>query len=63
MGSCLPPHLIAVLSLPPSLPSYVILTKIGKKERGRRRMEIDWYMTGVLVEKMPTIEEEEIPIS
>jgi len=70
MGSCLSssshrcsPVSPSNFSLPPSLPSYVILTKVGKKERGRRRMEIDWYMTGVLVEKMPTIEEEEIPIS
>ena len=45
------------------LPLYVILSKVGKKERCSRRMEIDWYRTGMLVEKMPTIEEEEIPIS
>ena len=38
-------------SFPPSLPSYVILSKVGKKERGSRRMEIVWYRTGVLVEK------------
>ena len=65
-----PPHLVVVLLFLPqtslfpiSLPSYVILSKVGKKERGSRRMEIHWYKTGVLVEKMATIEEEEIPIS
>ena len=50
-------------SLPPSLPSYVILDKVGKKESGSGKMEEDWYRTRVLVEKMPTIEDEEIPIS
>ena len=43
--------------------SYIILNKVGKNEKGSCRMEINWYRTGVLVEKMPTIEEEEIPIS
>ena len=35
----------------PSLPSFVILNKVGKKERGSHRMEVNWYRTGVWVEK------------
>ena len=31
--------------------------KVGKKESDSCRMEIDWNRTGVLVKKMPTIEE------
>ena len=44
--------------------SYVVLNKVGKKEKGSHsRMEVDWYRTRVLVERMAKIEEEEIPIS
>ena len=70
MGSCLSsssrcssPLSPSNLSLPSSLPSYVILKKVGKKEKRSQRMEVDWYMTRVFVKKMPTIEEKEIPIS
>ena len=60
MGSCLSsasnfcsPVSLSNFSLPPSLPSYVILNKVDKKKSGSHRMEVDWY----------TVEEEEIPIS
>ena len=46
----------------PALPLYVILNKVGKKGRGKWA-DVDWYKTGVLVEKMNTIEEEELPVS
>ena len=49
-------------SLFPLLFPCVILNKVGKKERGIGRMEVDWYRTRVFVEKMPKIKEE-IPIS
>ena len=49
MGSCLSsssrrcsPVSPSNFSLPPLLPSYVILSKVGKKERGSRRMEMHW---------------------
>ena len=43
------------------LPSFVIVNKVGKKVRGK--MEVDWYKTGVLFEKIHNIDEEELPIS
>ena len=66
MGSCLsnlssPRSPVSGFSPSPPLPSYVILNKVGMKVRGK--MEVDWYKRGVLVEKMPTIDEEELPIS
>ena len=69
MGSCLStssssgsPVAPSNFSPSPALPSYVILNKVGKKGRGKW-MDVDWYKSGVLVEKMHTIEEEELPIS
>ena len=67
MGSCLStsssplsPVSSSGFSPSPPLPSYVILNKVGMKVRGK--MEVDWYKRGVLVEKMDTIDEEELPI-
>ena len=69
MGSCLStssssdsPIASSNFSQSPALPSYVILNKVGRKGRGKW-MEVDWYKTGVLVEKMHTIKEEELTIS
>ena len=69
MGSCLSssssldsPVASSNFSPSPALPSYVILNKVGRKGRGKWT-EVDWYKNGVLVEKMHTIEEEELPIS